>query len=633
MKLTIGMIVKNEEKWLEKCLTAIKPILDNVDSELIITDTGSTDRTVEIAKKFTDKVLHFEWCNDFAVARNTGIDAAQGEWFMFIDADEIFENCDGIIDFFNSGEYKKYNAGYFAIRNYFKVGEGKGYNDFWAPRLVKIDSKTRFVNPVHEALRPFDAPYKNIKDVVGHYGYFYESEEDLIRKFNRNSQILLKRLSEETNPSPSLYVQLYESFLSVKKNDTAIYYLEQGFELCRKKKDPSLIVMYFHKAAFYQMAEDYTKVLEVCYEYFSKKASLESDVSYTDGEIAGIRSEALYRLGRYDDAILSYKRFFELYKDIENGKICTPDMYLIRGYMCIDISILPLLDEFMDCCIRMKKYSLAQEYMTEYPVYKYCMEVRKIVEFVSNEIVVLDHFDYCNLSRYYNNLDERGKELMEKMLLIRLYNTHAGKSVLNGTENIAHNNSRFLDDVNTYRLFYDGHADLKVLENAAKLMVTSCIHSKEICNVKDNELLKIDTEEIMSQLSGLYHQYINLRDNNIEDCTDIIKALQTIEMLPELRELRRYKEIVSTIKKAISLYQPLAPLLSEYSNIIMEEYGAENKYDPQSEMQRLSAAIKRNIKGYIAAGNIAVASKTLNDYAAINPGDKEISELRKLIEQ
>ena len=72
MKLTIGMIVKNEEKWLDKCLTGIKPILDNVDSELIITDTGSIDSTVEIARKYTDKVLHFDWINDFAAARNFG---------------------------------------------------------------------------------------------------------------------------------------------------------------------------------------------------------------------------------------------------------------------------------------------------------------------------------------------------------------------------------------------------------------------------------------------------------------------------------------------------------------------------------------------------------------------------------
>ena len=79
MVLSIGMIVKNEEKYLERCLNGIKPILDNVDSELIITDTGSTDNTIEIAKKFTDKVFCFDWCDDFAAARNFGLKEAKGE--------------------------------------------------------------------------------------------------------------------------------------------------------------------------------------------------------------------------------------------------------------------------------------------------------------------------------------------------------------------------------------------------------------------------------------------------------------------------------------------------------------------------------------------------------------------------
>lgn len=58
MILSIGMIVKNEEKYLEQCLTAMKPLLEEVESELIIADTGSTDNTVEIARKFTDNVYH-----------------------------------------------------------------------------------------------------------------------------------------------------------------------------------------------------------------------------------------------------------------------------------------------------------------------------------------------------------------------------------------------------------------------------------------------------------------------------------------------------------------------------------------------------------------------------------------------
>lgn len=81
IRLTIGMIVKNEEKTLGKCLASLKPLLDEVPSELIITDTGSTDHTVEIAEKYTDHIIHFEWCNDFSAARNTGLKAARGEWF------------------------------------------------------------------------------------------------------------------------------------------------------------------------------------------------------------------------------------------------------------------------------------------------------------------------------------------------------------------------------------------------------------------------------------------------------------------------------------------------------------------------------------------------------------------------
>ena len=107
MQLSIGMIVKNEEKYLDRCLAAIKPILDSIDSELIIADTGSTDSTVEIAKKYTDNVFHFEWINDFAAARNSTLDRAKGEWYMFLDADEIFKSCNDIIHFFKSGEYKK----------------------------------------------------------------------------------------------------------------------------------------------------------------------------------------------------------------------------------------------------------------------------------------------------------------------------------------------------------------------------------------------------------------------------------------------------------------------------------------------------------------------------------------------
>lgn len=59
------MMVKNEEKYLDKCLNALKSILENLNAELIVVDTGSTDNTVEIAKKYTNKVYFHQWNNNF----------------------------------------------------------------------------------------------------------------------------------------------------------------------------------------------------------------------------------------------------------------------------------------------------------------------------------------------------------------------------------------------------------------------------------------------------------------------------------------------------------------------------------------------------------------------------------------
>src|SRR5690554_612734 len=100
--LSIGMMVKDEEKYLEECLRGLKPILDAVDSELIIVDTGSTDRTVEIAKKYTNRVYHHEWTGHFGEMRNTVLKYAKGQWFFFIDADEIIDDYTDIVNFFTS---------------------------------------------------------------------------------------------------------------------------------------------------------------------------------------------------------------------------------------------------------------------------------------------------------------------------------------------------------------------------------------------------------------------------------------------------------------------------------------------------------------------------------------------------
>lgn len=84
MKLSLCMIVKNEEAALPKCLGSVKNVVD----EMVVIDTGSTDSTPQIAKKFGATVHHFQWCNNFSAARNEALKYVTGDWILVLDADE-----------------------------------------------------------------------------------------------------------------------------------------------------------------------------------------------------------------------------------------------------------------------------------------------------------------------------------------------------------------------------------------------------------------------------------------------------------------------------------------------------------------------------------------------------------------
>jgi glycosyltransferase involved in cell wall biosynthesis len=84
MTVSLSIIVKNEENSLPHCLNSVKDLVD----EIVVLDTGSTDKTPEIAKEFGAQVYHFEWCNDFSAARNTALKYVTSDWILVLDADE-----------------------------------------------------------------------------------------------------------------------------------------------------------------------------------------------------------------------------------------------------------------------------------------------------------------------------------------------------------------------------------------------------------------------------------------------------------------------------------------------------------------------------------------------------------------
>lgn len=85
MRLSFCIIVKNEEQNLPRCLASVWGVVD----EMIVLDTGSSDRTIDIAKSFGAQVHSFAWCNDFSAARNESLNYVQGDWVLVLDADEV----------------------------------------------------------------------------------------------------------------------------------------------------------------------------------------------------------------------------------------------------------------------------------------------------------------------------------------------------------------------------------------------------------------------------------------------------------------------------------------------------------------------------------------------------------------
>ena len=189
--LTIGIIGKNNEDTIERCLKSLIPLREVVKSEIIYTDTGSTDATVSIASKYADKIIHFEWCGDFSAARNTAVNVARGVWFMWIDTDEYFdESIDELVEFFQSGEHENYLSGIIKIKNIFSLKSDYNFGTSNVHRLSVLEGgDTKFIFKIHEGI-PAKNPVKNIEAQLLHTGYVMDDKVKTEAKQKRNLDML-----------------------------------------------------------------------------------------------------------------------------------------------------------------------------------------------------------------------------------------------------------------------------------------------------------------------------------------------------------------------------------------------------------------------------------------------------------
>lgn len=206
--VTISMLVSNRIDTVEKCFESFRPLLEQIPSEFIAVDTvgdEKSDGSVDVARKYADKIVHFEWCDDFAAARNAGLKEARGKWLIYLDDDEWFDDAGPLIDFFSKPElYENYDRVSMMEHSYTSASQIE-YGSSSFSRISVLTPEAKFVNPVHELLKGI--VYRNEYDLKGtfvhHVGYIGKLNN---KKIERNREIMNNELEKHPD-NPHLWLQ------------------------------------------------------------------------------------------------------------------------------------------------------------------------------------------------------------------------------------------------------------------------------------------------------------------------------------------------------------------------------------------------------------------------------------------
>jgi len=238
--ISLCMIVKNEEKFLEQCLQSVQGLVD----EIIIVDTGSTDKTKEIARRFTDKVYDFQWCDDFSAARNESLKHATGDWILVLDADEVIDPAD--IPIIKEALYEPYSSYNLITKNYSNSSSVSGWQvaddqfsrgfSGWHPsvkiRFFQRNPRAVFQGRVHEMIP--ETVFKKVGVLpffVHHYGAKKKKEGNYL-------ELLEKKIQDQ--PTSKAYFELGVAYKNSDQMKEAEQFLQKAVDLDKESITPLL---------------------------------------------------------------------------------------------------------------------------------------------------------------------------------------------------------------------------------------------------------------------------------------------------------------------------------------------------------------------------------------------------------
>jgi glycosyltransferase involved in cell wall biosynthesis len=300
--VSLCMIVKNEEKYIEKCLLSVKDIVN----EMIIVDTGSTDNTISIAQNFSVKIVNYAWNDSFSEARNFSISKANCDWILLLDADEEFEkkDTDKFIEFINGSNA---DGCHFTVCNYLGKAVNNNYTVHNAFRLLRNNKKYQFDGDIHEQIRRIDGKkiengtfdVQNIK--LHHYGYL----DDVIKEKNkreRNIPILLKKLEQEPEDSFTLF-NLGNEYLAESNYPKALDLYNKAYDFIDKTQAYAPHLIYRRAMSFYNIRQ---------FEYAVKAVAEGLNIYPQCTDLEYLRGTVYFDWGKYTLAIDSFNKCIQM---------------------------------------------------------------------------------------------------------------------------------------------------------------------------------------------------------------------------------------------------------------------------------------------------------------------------------
>lgn len=387
MKLSICMMIKNEEKNLRRCLEQLKPLTELGLAELIIVDTGSEDNSIIIAKEYTDKVYFHKWNKNFSEMRNISISYAKGEWIFIIDADERLDDAEKLIELVNSNILEKYNSVTIKVKNLYDINNENKYNLIESPRIFKNDGDFRYEGVVHN--QPiFYNPILNSDISLTHFGYITDDKELMDKKFSRTVELLKLELDKEPNNIYYMY-QLGISYDMHKEPKEALNHMRKTYSILSEKSELEKRQYIYIYSAYARIAYNNAEFREVL---TISREGLRIEKDYIDFYyLAGMAEK---QLKNEENSIVFFESYLKLYKKFNSLKI-SKDLALVMYHIYDDAK--------SNICFNMFNYYFNnKDYDKAYSVYK---DITNINEKIYASTNILVYMEKCSeLKEFYGEI-------------------------------------------------------------------------------------------------------------------------------------------------------------------------------------------------------------------------------------